>query len=172
MAQMTGKGGLLPEQVWDEDAIPARGLEPGRPSGSAMPLVWAHAEFIKLCLSAEQGHPVDRPSATWARYGGSRPDKLATTMWSLRLRTESIQAGSALCFVLPAPALIHWGHDGWKDAADLLTADCGIAHVATLPATQLAAFRTVEFTLDWPAEKRWQGQDFQIRIEPSAATPA
>ena len=45
---MTGPGGLMPEQVWDAAPIPERGLVPGKPTGSAMPLVWAHAEFLKL----------------------------------------------------------------------------------------------------------------------------
>ncbi|MEB8485527.1 glycosyl hydrolase, partial [Acidithiobacillus ferriphilus] len=49
MVAMTGKGGLLPEQVWDATPIPEKGLFPGHPSGSAMPLVWAHGEFVKLC---------------------------------------------------------------------------------------------------------------------------
>ncbi|EGQ60975.1 glycosyl hydrolase, family 15, partial [Acidithiobacillus sp. GGI-221] len=68
MAAMTGNSGLLPEQIWESDAIPEKGLFPGHPSGSAMPLVWAHGEFIKLCHSAAQGRPVDRPAQTWKRY--------------------------------------------------------------------------------------------------------
>ena len=37
MTRMSGKGGMLPEQVWDSEAIPERGLYPGQPSGSAIP---------------------------------------------------------------------------------------------------------------------------------------
>ena len=48
MKNMSGRGGLIPEQIWDTAALPAQNLFPGRPAGSAMPLVWAHAEFIKL----------------------------------------------------------------------------------------------------------------------------
>ena len=73
MAAMASPGGMLPEQVWDADPIPSRRLTPGRPSGSAMPLVWAHAEFIKLMVSRHLGHPVDRPRAVWRRYQGRRP---------------------------------------------------------------------------------------------------
>jgi glucoamylase len=40
--------GLISEQVWDSPDIPERELHFGRPSGSAMPLVWAHAEHLKL----------------------------------------------------------------------------------------------------------------------------
>lgn len=74
MTQMAGKGGLLPEQVWDSAAIPARGLYPGKPSGSAMPLVWAHAEFIKLAASVAVGSPVDRPAHVFERYAGRPPN--------------------------------------------------------------------------------------------------
>src|SRR4029077_11191174 len=51
MTRMASPGGMLPEQVWDTAPMPARGLAPGRPTGAAMPLVWAHAEYIKLVHS-------------------------------------------------------------------------------------------------------------------------
>jgi glucoamylase len=68
MTAMASPGGMMPEQVWDADPIPSRRLMPGRPTGSAMPLVWAHAEFIKLLISRQLGQPVDRPRAVWRRY--------------------------------------------------------------------------------------------------------
>src|SRR5204863_296494 len=46
MTRMTSPGGMLPEQVWDAAPIPARGLLPGRPTGSAMPLTLAHPAAI------------------------------------------------------------------------------------------------------------------------------
>ena len=48
MESSANEGGMIPEQVWDADDIPDRGLFFGRPTGSANPLVWAHAEYIKL----------------------------------------------------------------------------------------------------------------------------
>ncbi len=42
---------LLPEQVWDEADKPESHLYLGKPTGSAMPLMWAHAEYIKLLRS-------------------------------------------------------------------------------------------------------------------------
>ena len=74
MAAMASPGGMMPEQVWDAEPIPSRRLAPGRPTGSAMPLVWAHAEFIKLLISRHLGHPVDRPRAVWQRYRGPPAD--------------------------------------------------------------------------------------------------
>ncbi len=73
MATMTGPGGLIPEQVWDADPIPEKELFPGKPSGSAMPLVWAHAEFLKLLMAAQTGQPLLRLDSVWQRYGGEIP---------------------------------------------------------------------------------------------------
>lgn len=45
--------GMLPEQFWD-----------GGPCGSASPLGWAHAEYMKLCRSIADGRVFDRPTVT------------------------------------------------------------------------------------------------------------
>jgi hypothetical protein len=71
---------VLPEQVWDAELIPGRRLAPGRPAGSAMPLVWAHPEYIKLMVSRHLGHPVDR-RAVWRRYQGRRPTARHAFWW-------------------------------------------------------------------------------------------
>ena len=42
---------MLPEQVWDHDDMPEKGMYLGRSAGSAQPLVWAHAEYLKLLRS-------------------------------------------------------------------------------------------------------------------------
>ena len=73
MAAMAGGLGMLPEQVWDAAPISSRGLYPGRPTGSAMPLAWAHAEFIKLAVSRHTDRIFDRPEAVWQRYHGNKP---------------------------------------------------------------------------------------------------
>jgi glucoamylase len=68
MEALAGESGLLPEQVWDSADIPDRELFIGRASGSAMPLVWAHAEYLKLCRSIRDGEIFDRPPQTVQRY--------------------------------------------------------------------------------------------------------
>jgi glucoamylase len=67
--------GYLPEQVWDQPPIPryapgtpaygsdvpqpAASLRFGEPSLSATPLVWAHAELVKLACARAAGKPVE-----------------------------------------------------------------------------------------------------------------
>jgi glucoamylase len=47
------EGGMIPEQIWDAPSLD--GMVFGRPTGAAMPLVWAHAEYLKLLRSAVDG---------------------------------------------------------------------------------------------------------------------
>ena len=146
--------GLIPEQVWD--AAPLGEFQPGRATGSAMPLAWAHAEFIKLALSRAAGQPIDRPAAVWARYGGVRPD-LGCAIWTPGAPLNHCSAHAGLWIVLPQPAELHLGFDGWHDVVNLHTVECGPGlHGWKLDAAQLASHTRVEFTWRTIREDRWQ----------------
>ncbi len=60
--------GLLPEQIWDAEDIPEKNLFNGKPTGSVMPLVWAHAEFVTLLRSLRDAAVFDCPLQTCQRY--------------------------------------------------------------------------------------------------------
>jgi glucoamylase len=163
MTRMTGKGGLLPEQVWDSAAIPERGLYPGQPSGSAMPLVWAHAEYIKLALCIATGVPVDRPTRVWARYRGQRP-VLDYALWQPRQRLIHLAKGLELRLLLPTPARVHWWIDGLPQPVDIDSEDCGLGHVARLPTRALSAGAIIDFTCNSPDRAASQGDKFQVTV--------
>jgi glucoamylase len=165
MAAMTGPAGMIPEQVWDGDSIPERRLLYGKPTGSAMPLAWAHAEFIKLFVSRHIGHPVDRPDAVWRRYQGRRPE-VARTIWTLSAQISHVCSGSSLTIVVPRPARIHRGFDGWQNVKDVYTQPIGLdLHGVELAAAMLARAHTVDFTIQWRDTSAWIGSDFRISVE-------
>ncbi len=95
MARMTGPGGLIPEQIWDAEAMPALGLYPGKPSGSAMPLVWAHAEFLKLLAAQANGRPAELLDAVQTRWNG-QPAKAMVWHWRANSPFSEIPAGRSL----------------------------------------------------------------------------
>ncbi len=69
MAAVANDGGLLPEQVWDQNPPSGQpGFRPGEPTFSATPLAWTHAQFIRLAWSISAGHPVEQPSVVACRY--------------------------------------------------------------------------------------------------------
>ena len=164
MMRMASPLGLLPEQVWDGAPVARYGLEPGAPTGSAMPLVWAHSEFVKLCYSRELGRPVDRPVATWFRYRGERP-QIDYEIWQCDKAFATLARGKTLCIALPRPATIHWGINGWNGLQDTDTQDTGLGiHTADLPTGTLAAGGTVEFTFFWHDTGAWDGRDHTVSI--------
>ncbi len=164
MMAMSSPLGLLPEQVWDSEPIAGQNLYPGRPSGSAMPLVWAHSEFVKLCYSRALGHPVDRPAATWARYRGKRRE-IDYDIWGPNAHPQRLKAGKTLTIALKAPARVHWGVDGWKDVREADTRDTGLGlHAVDLPVEALAAGASVQFTFLWRETGAWEGRNYEVLI--------
>lgn len=73
MMAFANAGLMIPEQVWDRDRSPRAELRFGEGTGSATPLGWSMAQFVRLAINIKQGHNVETPNATAARYlKGSR----------------------------------------------------------------------------------------------------
>jgi len=164
MAAQTSPGGLIPEQVWDAPDNPGRELFNGRPSGSAMPLVWAHAEYIKLLRSLRDGRVFDMPPQPVQRY---QVEKITSpfSIWRFNHKCRRIPAGKRLRIELLAPALIHWSVDDWQTAQDVTTVDSTLGiHFSDLPTDGLPAECTVAFTFLWLDEKRWEGVNFELTV--------
>jgi len=158
-------GHLLPEQVWDAPDIPERELFRGRPSGSAMPLVWAHAEHVKLLRSLADGRVFDMPPQPRQRYQveGVRSRHC---VWRFNNKCRSLAAGSILRVELLAAAAIHWTSDAWRTIRDTPTQDSGFGiYFADLDTAGLAAGGGIVFTIRWTDAERWEGVDYGIAIE-------
>ena len=168
MVAMSGPGGLIPEQVWDSPSIPSRGLHPGGPSGSAMPLVWAHAEFVKLAASRALGRPFDEPPAVKERYRGQR-GSARWAVWSRQLPVVELEQGQTLRIYLPEPALVHWGIDGWQNATDTPTGDTGLGVHAVDLCSGLRAGQRIDFTFHLIESGRWEGKDYGVIVVPRRA---
>ncbi|MEJ2517086.1 MAG: hypothetical protein P8Y82_03585, partial [Methyloceanibacter sp.] len=75
-------------------------------------------------------------------------------------------AGRSLYIAVTAPALVHYGTNGWQGIHDVETEDTLLGvHVAKLPTESLNPGDTVEFTFYWPESGNWERQDFQIAVE-------
>jgi len=167
MEQFASRGGMLPEQVWDEPGRPKAGMRLGRPTGSAMPLMWAHAEYIKLLRSATDGEVFDRIPAVADRYlaGLGRVD---LEVWKPGRRVRQVPAGCTLRVQSPGEFILHWSADGWRSVADTASADSGIGVGYVDIPVPLGSRRSVRFTFYWPREERWEGQDYEVSISAAA----
>ena len=86
--------GLVPEQTWEDAALPASpagtppehasiGFVPGGATGSASPLTWAQSQGLRLAetlSSATPTVPVERPAAVADRYVSGMPRALPLTV--------------------------------------------------------------------------------------------
>ncbi|HWG30152.1 MAG TPA: glucan 1,4-alpha-glucosidase [Steroidobacteraceae bacterium] len=166
MEAFANEGGLIPEQVWGAADIPERGLRAGRPSGSAMPLVWAHAEYLKLRRSLRDGRLFDLPPQTVQRY---LVEKVVSPrrMWRFNHRIRFLPAGKMLRIETLAATCIHWSADDWSSVQDLASHDPGLGvHIADLPVQALAEGARIRFTFRWLEADRWEGADFLVLIGP------
>ena len=156
----TSRGALIPEQIWDADDIPDRELYRGHPSGSAMPLVWAHSEHIKLLRSLADGQVFDRPPQTVRRYQTER-HPVRVTPWRLGFRPDALERDRVLRVELAAPSVLVWSGDGWASSAELTTTDTGLGvHVAELAAVG----SRIEFTWRVIATDSWAGENYAVRV--------
>ncbi|AZO27031.1 glucan 1,4-alpha-glucosidase [Mesorhizobium sp. M1B.F.Ca.ET.045.04.1.1] len=162
-----GVGGLLPEQLWDRPDIPERELRLGAPSGSAMPLVWAHAEHIKLLRSLRDRKVFDMPPQGVERYI-KRKTVSPFRLWRFNNKIRSIPAGKVLRVELSARGVVHWSSDKWLTVQDDKTAENAFGvHLVDLAVTSLPPGSTIVFTFFWPEASRWENVDFTIGIDPS-----
>ena len=86
--------GLLPEQVWDQPDRPQIYMYLGRPTGSAMPLMWAHAEYIKLLRSASDGKVFDLIPEVADRYLGRRQGHPLFEVWKPNRQVSRVKKGA------------------------------------------------------------------------------
>jgi len=164
MAAMTGPGGLIPEQVWDAEPIPERFLEPGKPSGSAMPLVWAHAEYLKLAFARDAGRPLELLDGVVARYH-ARPPQAETWHWRDEVPFDALPRGRALVIERTASFTLHMGFDGWQHVEDREAAALPFGlYGVRLEAAELAKRASLEFTIRDAATGAWSG-DRQMALE-------
>jgi glucoamylase len=167
MNAMAGRNGMLPEQVWDTEPVPERQLYPGRPSGSAMPLAWTHAEFVKLAVSSDLGRPFDRLETVWRHYAGQRP-VANTWVWTSGAPLNWVPAGRDLLLLFADPVCLHWGVDGWQEARDTYSHPVGLGlNGVRLMASDTARYRSVEFTWRGQDEEHWSDEAFRIDIVPA-----
>ncbi|QJW93159.1 glycoside hydrolase family 15 protein [Frigoriglobus tundricola] len=158
--------GLIPEQVWDESDIPEKGLFRGRPTTSACPLAWAHAEYIKLLRSLRDGAVFDRPRQTLQRYvKGEQKPRIG--VWRFNKQCKHLPAGDTLRIELNDAALVRWTATGWRETNEVKTRDTGLGmFVADLPTGPISTGAEVVFTFHWTAADRWEGTDFRVAVSP------
>ncbi len=175
-------GGMLPEQVWDHEDLPAKGMYKGRSAGSAQPLVWAHAEYIKLLRSVADGKVFDTISVVAERYAvepGKRSFRSTTEIFQVARPIRALPAGHTLRVMDRDRFEVVYTLDHWATTKRVPSRAAGYAGSYVdleTPAAAPGNPHQLLFTLRWPPEtgkeERWLGHNVEVSLTSTSATAA
>jgi glucoamylase len=156
--------GLLPEQSWDEPDRPEIFMFLGKPTGSAMPLMWAHAEYIKLLRSTQDGKVFDLIPEVVNRYLGDRQACKSLEIWKFNRQVSQVKRGRSLRIQTFAPFQLHWSQDNWQTVQDIdSTATSLDIHYVDISVAN-AQQNQIEFTFFWTQASQWENKNYQVAI--------
>jgi glucoamylase len=157
--------GLFPEQIWDAKDISQLDLYMGKPSGGAMPLVWTHSEYIKLCRSLQAKQVFDMPHQTRDRY--VKEKKVSSiVIWNFKTQYKYIPKGKILRIECLTSATICWSSDNWLTINEVVTHDSGLGiHFADLATQNLDHEQNIIYTFYWHDSETWEDKKYFLTIE-------
>jgi glucoamylase len=170
--QFSSKGGMLPEQIWDEEDLPSESMFLGRSAGSAQPLVWAHSEYLKLLRSLADGEVFDRIAVVANRYAvpeGKRTFSNNREIYSAGRPVKFVKAGHTLRIVDAGHFKAIYTTDDWATVKEAVSNMVGYSGSYVDIPTQPGQTGRIIFTQVWPGEnqqERWLGRDIEVEIVP------
>jgi glucoamylase len=165
MENLASTTGLLPEQSWDEDDRPEIYMWRGQPTGSAMPLMWAHAEYIKLLRSAADGKVYDAIPEVAKRYLCERGKRKHLEIWKPNRHVRFMRAGEILRVQGQTAFILHWSSDNWKTVEDTQSRQNSlqIDYVDLLDVAKSSG-TCIRFTFFWTEGNHWEGRDYSVTV--------
>ena len=167
LEKFSSMGGMLPEQVWDYEDFPQEGMYKGQSAGSAQPLVWAHAEYIKLLRSTVNGKIFDCISVAKDRYGvgpGERTFQCNIEIFQTSRPVAQIAAGKTLRVVDTARFRMLYTLDNWATSVTVQSHPVGYAGSFSDIATTPGQARKIIFTFYWPEQDKWLGRNCEVEV--------
>jgi glucoamylase len=166
MEALASKTGLLPEQSWDEADQPDIYMWLGKPTGSAMPLMWAHAEYIKLLRSTTDGKVYDSIPEVSKRYLSKRNKRKRLEVWKPNRHVRFMRTNEILRIHGEGAFTLHWSTDEWTTAEDTKsTANSLQIDYVDLNDVTVHAGTTIRFTFLWAKDNRWEGKDYCVSVK-------
>ena len=162
MERFATSTGLLPEQVWDLSDRPELHLELGRPTESAVPLAWAHAEYLQLLRSTADGAVFAMLPEVRERYLRHPERRRHLEVWKFNRRPRTMRVGDLLRVVTDQPFRLRASSDDWATVAEPTAEETslGLYHADLAPLDRPAD--RWEFTFYWPLPDRWEGRNFTV----------
>jgi len=133
---------------------------------TATPLVWAHAEYLKLLRSALDKSVFDRVDPVYERYctpTGRERVRRDLEIFSFRRPIQKVQAGDTLRILDPEHFEVLWSVDDWKTFHTIECRELGSAGFGVDVAADSGSGQ-ISWTLRWVKTNHWLGYNVTIEI--------
>jgi glucoamylase len=144
----------------------------GKPGGSAVPLVWAHAEYLKLLRSAVDGKVFDRIDPVYERYcepEGRKRRRVNLEIYTLKRPIQRIAAGGTLRILDEKRFDLIWTADGWQTKHTVMSRSLGSAgfsaDIDAPPETGKTEGGMLQWTLHWTEQDAWLGYNVEVQVD-------
>jgi glucoamylase len=130
-----------------------------------MPLMWAHAEYIKLLRSTADGKVYDAIPEVAQRYLGERGKRKRLEVWKPSRQIRFTRVGEVLRVQGDAPFTLHWSSDNWNSVQDLTSTQNALEiDYVDLTEAVTSPGVCIRFTFLWTEGNRWEGQDYEVTV--------
>ena len=156
LANAANAGFMIPEQVFDR-TVPNCGFALGEGTGSATPLAWSMAQFVRLALSIDNGFPVETPSVVACRYGAHPDCPKGKLSFQLTVPPNTDGAGKSV-FLAGEIHQFDPGKADWDPSGLLFTRDDATHWHGELSGVTGGAMLRYKYTLgDWASVEKGPG---------------
>jgi glucoamylase len=152
---------LLPEQVWSLADNPNTHMRLGRPTGGAMPLAWAHAEYLQLVRSATDGRVFTLIDAVVDRYQ-NRASKPTVEVWKFNRQVQCVSSKCILRIQAASPFRLRWTCNQWQESHDADSTSIQTGHEYADISLAPGHVASVQFTFFWKVAGHWEGRNFTV----------
>jgi glucoamylase len=167
MEKLASDTGLLPEQSWDQADQQDIYMYKGRPTGSAMPLMWAHAEYVKLLRSSADGQVFDRIPEVADRYIARKSRTKRLEVWKPIRKVRQMREGETLRVHGSAPFILQWSAEGGSTTSQSTSRRNSLdIDYLDLDEVKTLAGTIIQFTFFWTDKQQWEGQDYVVTVTP------
>jgi glucoamylase len=166
MEDFGNAGGMISEQIWDAEDLPDNRMRSGQPTGAAMPLCWAHSEYILLVRSHHDGVCYDKVEPAYQRYVVNQTVN-RYEIWSFHHQLRYIPAGKILRIIVSDDAELLLTSDNWSHTNmihSVLNKSLNLWY-CDFPANELIPGTDVEFTFYWKSAFKWEGRNYTVSIK-------
>ena len=130
-----------------------------------MPLMWAHAEYVKLLRSVSDGKVFDMIPEVSRRYTSSLESvRKSLEIWKFNRQPRTMKRGGILRVQVSSHFRLHWSIDGWRSSNDTESTSTilGVEYV-DIPVS-FTQRDPICFTFFWPENNHWEGRDYSVAI--------